>query len=318
MAHMRNFCWEEAAAAFRAAESSSPSSWRSGFYARVTEAVEALSSLQTSTSALASSAASALRAAPAMAALSASVVLLGVGGLSGAGEGVASPWATRVQLQTEQSSVQLTPGVTQRKFLKKIVRTTRTGAPIEELRESVSKLETNRERTGVTQRLLDELSVTSDAKRSAVISDLVWRAWFFHESPFVQALIASGQSSMAEGDLLSAEMYFMNAAFQDPGYAEAWNRLATVHYLMGDQNLSLVEIRKTLELEPLHFGALSGRGMVNMQLERYGEAAQAFREAQAVLPASAGLAENIVDADALAARAESLGEVQSARLQVKP
>ncbi|CAK0861423.1 unnamed protein product [Prorocentrum cordatum] len=269
------------------------------------QAAELADSAQALATALASAALATIRAAPTSVVLLVSAAMLGIGGLGGDGGQIYSPWSTRVDIQTEQSTAELAPGVTQFKFSRQVVRTTRTGAPLSDLQDAVSKLETNAERRKTTARLLDELSVCTDARRSAAISDLVWRAWLFHESPVVQSLIAGGQECLSQGDLFGAEKLFMSAAYVDPSYAEAWNRLATVHYLMGDQALSLAEIRQTLDLEPLHFGALSGRGLVFLQLERYGDAAEAFREARAVMPASPNLAADAEFADEMAERAEA-------------
>jgi len=66
-------------------------------------------------------------------------------------------------------------------------------------------------------------------------------------------------------------------------------QIATVHYLLGDYNTSLTEIEQTLELEPRHFGAIAGRGMVLMKLERFGEAAASYREASEINPAATSL-----------------------------
>jgi tetratricopeptide (TPR) repeat protein len=69
-----------------------------------------------------------------------------------------------------------------------------------------------------------------------------------------------------------------------PDWAEAWNKRATVRYLMGDDQQSMADIARVLVLEPRHFGALSGMGMI---LERRGfrdGALRAYRRALEVAP----------------------------------
>jgi tetratricopeptide (TPR) repeat protein len=69
-----------------------------------------------------------------------------------------------------------------------------------------------------------------------------------------------------------------------PDWAEAWNKRATVRYLEGDDQGSMADIAHVLVLEPRHYGALSGMGMI---LERRGfrdDALRAFRRALEVAP----------------------------------
>jgi tetratricopeptide (TPR) repeat protein len=74
-----------------------------------------------------------------------------------------------------------------------------------------------------------------------------------------------------------------------PGWAEAWNKRATVRYLMDDEQGSMADIARVLILEPRHFGALSGMGMI---LERSGfsdDALRAYRRALEIAPQLASL-----------------------------
>ncbi|MGA2793001.1 MAG: tetratricopeptide repeat protein [Roseiarcus sp.] len=69
-----------------------------------------------------------------------------------------------------------------------------------------------------------------------------------------------------------------------PDWAEAWNKRATVRHLAGDDQGSMADIAHVLILEPRHFGALSGMGMI---LERRGfrdEALRAYRRALEIAP----------------------------------
>ena len=67
-------------------------------------------------------------------------------------------------------------------------------------------------------------------------------------------------------------------------WAEAWNKRATVLYLLGEFQKSQNDIDKVLELEERHFGALAGQGLVNIQLKNYEKAIMSYREAQKIYP----------------------------------
>ena len=66
---------------------------------------------------------------------------------------------------------------------------------------------------------------------------------------------------------------------QSPKFAEAWNKRATVNYILGRLDQSLADIDVVLELEPRHFGALSGLGMIRRDQGDAKGALSAFRDA---------------------------------------
>jgi tetratricopeptide (TPR) repeat protein len=69
-----------------------------------------------------------------------------------------------------------------------------------------------------------------------------------------------------------------------PDFAEAWNKRATVYFLIDDYSASLADIRETLELEPRHFGALSGFGMILHAMDKNDEAIRVLRRALEINP----------------------------------
>jgi tetratricopeptide (TPR) repeat protein len=71
-----------------------------------------------------------------------------------------------------------------------------------------------------------------------------------------------------------------------PGFAEGWNKRATIHYLMGNHAQSVADIRETVRLEPRHFGAISGLGMIFLWENNFPAALQAFEQVLKISPAS--------------------------------
>ena len=70
----------------------------------------------------------------------------------------------------------------------------------------------------------------------------------------------------------------------DPTWAEAWNKRATVLYMIGEYQKSQNDINKVLELEKRHFGALAGQGLVNIKLKNYEKAIKSYEKALEIYP----------------------------------
>jgi tetratricopeptide (TPR) repeat protein len=69
-----------------------------------------------------------------------------------------------------------------------------------------------------------------------------------------------------------------------PEFAEGWNKRATVYYLLGEYKKSLADCDEVMKRNPYHFGALSGYGMIYMQLDQPATALEYFEQALRVNP----------------------------------
>ncbi len=61
------------------------------------------------------------------------------------------------------------------------------------------------------------------------------------------------------------------------------------YFNLGRFDDSLSDIERVLELEPRHFGALSGRGMILMRQKKFPQALDAYKEALDMNPAMEGV-----------------------------
>jgi len=132
---------------------------------------------------------------------------------------------------------------------------------------------------------------SSDA--ASAIESRIWTIWFASGDPEIDKLLDAGSQAMSARDFKAALDAFNRVIEKRPDFAEGWNRRATLYYLMGEYRKSLDDIGRTLALEPRHFGALSGLGLVNLKLDRMAAAAQAFERVLAIDPRSDAAQQNL-------------------------
>ena len=133
--------------------------------------------------------------------------------------------------------------------------------------------------------LFNQLKNATSYQESKEIESKIWELWTTHPSKnSLTALMADGSFYMSQNKLETAYETFTKTIELDSKWAEAWNKRATVLYLMGKYELSQADIDKVLKLEERHFGALSGQGLVQTALNNYQKAIDSYIEAHKIHP----------------------------------
>ncbi|MGB1182907.1 MAG: tetratricopeptide repeat protein [Candidatus Puniceispirillaceae bacterium] len=133
--------------------------------------------------------------------------------------------------------------------------------------------------------LFTELRTTSEAEKAKIVAAEIWQIWSEHsDNDRLSERLKIGIAQMEAGRLRQAEQIFTTIIDADPAFAEAWNKRATVYFLMGAYDRSKRDIAQTILREPRHFGALSGLGLVETHLGNYEAALNAYEQAIALHP----------------------------------
>lgn len=149
---------------------------------------------------------------------------------------------------------------------------------------AVARLKPAEIRSEQLDKLFARLIKSSDDAEAQRVENSIWTLWMTSDSPTADALLAQAMKASAAEETATALSILDNVIDVHPNYAEAWNKRATVYFLIGRYNDSLKDIDKVLELEPRHFGALSGRGMILRQQGNLAGARAAFEEALSLNP----------------------------------
>ena len=113
----------------------------------------------------------------------------------------------------------------------------------------------------------------------------IWKLWSTHpKNDKLTKLLDRGSELVQKNKFFESIDIFTEVINLDPTWAEAWNKRATVFYIIGEFQKSQKDIDKVLELEERHFGALAGQGLVNIKLQNYEKAIKSYQRALEIYP----------------------------------
>ena len=137
--------------------------------------------------------------------------------------------------------------------------------------------------------LKDEDETTRERAEQAA-----WQIWSRSGDARVDKLYQTGVAQMNDGELHKSIATFTHVIQLKPGFAEGWNKRATLYYLVGESRKSLADCAQVIKRNPNHFGALAGYGQLYLRLEDYQRALTYFQRALEVNPNMDGVRRNIL------------------------
>ena len=147
----------------------------------------------------------------------------------------------------------------------------------------ISQLFADKKKNQLDQ-LFDELK-NDNPVLSFKVEQKIWKLWSTHPNDEkLTTLLAEGSVAVNNNQLSEAINIFTKVIELDPNWAEAWNKRATVFYLVGQFQKSQDDIDKVLNLEKRHFGALAGQGLVNIQLKNFEKAIKSYQKVLEIYP----------------------------------
>tara|TARA_Y100000748_G_C15272610_1_gene401310 strand:+ start:33 stop:578 length:546 start_codon:yes stop_codon:yes gene_type:complete len=138
-------------------------------------------------------------------------------------------------------------------------------------------------------KLFNELN-TNNFSSAYEIEQKIWDIWITHPTnENLTSLLSRGTTFMNNELYGDAEIIFSAVIKKDPNWAEAWNKRATLFYLIGKYEDSQNDIDEVLKIEKRHFGALSGQALVQIKLKNYEKALKSYKEIEIIYPSMRSL-----------------------------
>ena len=108
--------------------------------------------------------------------------------------------------------------------------------------------------------------------------------WSKSGSPAMDLLLQRGREALTVGELEAAIEHLTALTDHAPEFAEGWNARAAAYFQSGSYGPAMADLARTLELNPQHFGAMAGLGIILEEIGRTTQALEVFRAARAIHP----------------------------------
>lgn len=140
------------------------------------------------------------------------------------------------------------------------------------------------DRTQERAQLLADLADADTFKKGEAANHNMWVFWRTAPDAAAQEMLNAGLGAIRVGDYIVAVDVLTDLVAYCPDYAEGYNQLAFAYFLRNENAKSEALLKQTLALEPSHFGALSGLGLIYLRTDRPALAQIYLRKGVAVNP----------------------------------
>ena len=134
--------------------------------------------------------------------------------------------------------------------------------------------------------LFGDLARQADARKAGRIAQQIVGKLNDSGSDTINLLMNWSARALREKNNPLAEDLLTQVVTLAPDYAEGWNRRATLYYVQGDLGRSIADIERVLQLEPRHFGALSGLGAILQRTGSDRKALETYFKVLEIYPAN--------------------------------
>lgn len=129
-----------------------------------------------------------------------------------------------------------------------------------------------------------------DALLRAKAAETLWSLWLRGDEPANNREL---HRLMRLDNAAAALAGFAALIHKAPQFAEAYNQRAVVYFRLGEYQRAIDDCEAVLNLNPVHYGALSGMAQCFLKLRKPRPALKAFRRAFRVHPGLEGIGETI-------------------------
>jgi tetratricopeptide (TPR) repeat protein len=132
--------------------------------------------------------------------------------------------------------------------------------------------------------LFADLKRERNEKAAERIAARISNEWAQSGSASIDLMMQWSQKAIEDQKFDVALDFLDQVVTLQPAFAEGWNRRATAHFMMKNFGKSMSDIDRTLQLEPRHFGALSGLAQIMTVTGHKESALEAWQRVLGIYP----------------------------------